>query len=128
MKLTLTHGRDDPNEDMDDWGYEGPTIFCVKSVQQMYAHRFIVTFQNDSSRDEAQRLTGWPKWEETSLEMLRRDDLIEVCEAGKPAKYFGDLFLCEHEAISEIATATRHAQRASQALHEAVRSLDRKLQ
>jgi hypothetical protein len=125
MKLTLTHGRNDPNKDMDDWGYEGPTIFNVKEMHQMYAHRFIVTFKDISSRDEAQRLTGWSKWEEASLEMLRCNDLIEVNEEGKAPQYFGDLLLSEHEPNSEIAAAIRHARRASQALSEAVRSLDR---
>lgn len=124
MELRLTHGRNDPNEDMEDWGFDGPTLLNVKSVQQMYVHRFVVTFTTDAARDEAQRATGWPTWEDKSLEMLRFNDLIEAHEADRAPQYFGDLDVCEHESSTEVITATRHLKRAAQALHEAMRSLD----
>ena len=34
--LHLFHGRDDPNKDMDDWGYSGPTLGPLRYVHTTY--------------------------------------------------------------------------------------------
>ena len=34
--LHLFHGRDDPNQEMDDWGFRGPTLGPFRYVQTTY--------------------------------------------------------------------------------------------
>jgi len=42
--LKLFHGRDSPKEDMDDWGYDGPTIGPLQYVHTTYATDVKVCF------------------------------------------------------------------------------------
>lgn len=37
LYLALFHGRDDPDQDMDDWGYAGPVIGPLQFAQTTYA-------------------------------------------------------------------------------------------
>ena len=37
LYLHLFHGRADPHEQLDDWGFPGPTFGPLQSVQQTYA-------------------------------------------------------------------------------------------
>lgn len=37
LYLHLFHGRTDPNQDMEDWGFAGPTFGPLNSVHQTYA-------------------------------------------------------------------------------------------
>ena len=67
--LQLYHGRKDPSEDMDDWGFVGPTFGPLTSVVQTYLTHFRL-YGND----------GMELWLET------RDDMI-VWQGS----YYGDM-------------------------------------
>ena len=46
LYLHLFHGRDDPEEDMDDWGFDGPTIGPLKFVHTTYTTDIKICFAN----------------------------------------------------------------------------------
>lgn len=93
MQLRLAHGREDPSEEMDGWGFDGPTLLQVHSMQQMYGQTYTVAFVTDDATNEAKRLTGWPTWDRKCLAMPNRNGLIETHEPGEPPRYDADLFL-----------------------------------
>ncbi len=49
LYLKLFHGRDSPNQDMDDWGFEGPTIGPLSFVHTTYATDIKVCFANEET-------------------------------------------------------------------------------
>lgn len=58
MKLRLYHGRNTPEQEMDDWGFEGATLNGVDGIIWTYGV-LRVFFVNDSSLAIAKDLTGW---------------------------------------------------------------------
>lgn len=127
MELELTHGREDPNQDMEDWGFDGPVLAQVHSIQQEYKSTTTVRFVTTEAADQAQRITGWPTWDEAVLEMLYHEDMIVTNEPGQPPRYYGDLRLFHQKPHAEISAVASHMRRAERALREAMHSLHRKL-
>lgn len=82
--IVFLHGRDTVEEEMDDWGYEGPTIEGVAWIHGTYGG-INVAFISPEAAQAAQALTGWEMWDEHVLGMKITEDLIEV--AGK---FYGD--------------------------------------
>ncbi len=74
--IQLLHGRDDPNEDMKDWGFDGPTLGPFVAVHFTY-RQFIRCIT-----DPAQEL---------ELELEFHEDLLVFED-----KYYGDF-----EIVSE---------------------------
>lgn len=66
MKLMLVHGRLDPNtggtdldgNEVDDWGFEGPTIAGIKSIGGTYGE-VCVHFHSERGYEKAKHATGW---------------------------------------------------------------------
>lgn len=85
MDFLMLHGRDTPDKDMDDWGFNGPTLEGVLWVHFTYMQTLTIGFNNAENFNKAQELTGWPHWDELILEMKFEDDLLL---AG--GKYYGD--------------------------------------
>ena len=87
MKLNLFHGRNDPDEEMNDWGFQGPVLGGVEFVHITYTHHIRVGFDDWSTYRRALELTGWDVWDEKDrvLEASIHDDMIVA--AGK---YYGD--------------------------------------
>ncbi len=126
MEMRLAHGRSDPNEQVDSWGFEGPTLTRVDSVQQMYGETYTVKFLTNDAANAAQQLTSWKTWDSQTLEMCRHDGLIEAHALGHSSLYYADLLIFSRNALSEVADAATHVRRASRALHNAMHSLQRK--
>ena len=87
MYLKLFHGRDDPEEDMDDWGYEGPTIGPLVWAHTTYNSHFRVRLVHPVQWEEL----GFPTYnEEPDFEF--KDDMIVFNGC-----YYGDWSLYFHE-------------------------------
>lgn len=85
MYLKLIHGRKSPEEQLDNWGFEGPVIGPIKYVHATYFSTFTVGFYDAAAMEEARKLTGWGAWDELTLEMKVVADLVKAGDG-----YFGD--------------------------------------
>lgn len=83
MKIRLYHGRNNPEQEMDDWGFEGPILNDVDGIVWTYGMARVF-FTNDSALEKAKELTGWELIGD-ALEMCNYDNLIETKEG-----FFGD--------------------------------------
>lgn len=126
MEMRLAHGRCDPNEQVDSWGFGGPILLRVNSMQQMYGETYTVKFLTNDASNAAQQLTSWQTWDSQTLEMRRYGGLIEAHAPGQPPRYYADLLIFSRNAFSEVTDAATHVRRASRALHDAIHSLQRK--
>lgn len=92
MRLFLYHGRDHPANHPEDWGFDGPELFGVEHVTITYFNTFRVGFKNAVAFKAAQKLTGWPTWDDLMLEMKTPEDLVEA-----NGKFYGDWTLDEEK-------------------------------
>ncbi|CZI14481.1 Uncharacterised protein [Legionella pneumophila] len=83
MKLRLYHGRNTPEQEMDDWGFEGATLFGVDGIIWTYGVPRVF-FINDEYFNIAREVTGWDEIAD-GLEMRVYEDLIKTKDG-----YFGD--------------------------------------
>lgn len=92
MRLLLIHGRFDPDESLDDWGFNGPDIEGVEALHVTYQQTFVLQFADRASCQKAAILTGWREWDELALEMTFHDDMLKTINvaADGPAMFFGD--------------------------------------
>ncbi|HGF1398125.1 TPA: hypothetical protein ACF8SI_003108, partial [Legionella pneumophila] len=58
MKLRLYHGRNNPEQEMDDWGFEGAILNDVDGIIWTYGVPRIF-FVTESALKKAKDLTGW---------------------------------------------------------------------
>ena len=83
MKIRLYHGRKNPEQEMDDWGFDGSILNGVDGIVWTYGMARVF-FVNDSALEKARELTGWEKIGD-SLEMCVCDNLIETgCLGANP--------------------------------------------
>lgn len=92
MKLALLHGRHDPEQDMDAFGFHGPVLEGVTSLKCVYLGVIRVRFKTPEAAEIAQSLTGWENWcgESDHLEMRLHQDMVVANGA-----YYGDWVLNE---------------------------------
>lgn len=91
--LKLFHGRKDPDQDMDDWGFEGPHLGPMKYVHTTYAHdiKFAMeveaykkAFPEDAERAERESYYhNGHRWVDGHLMM--HNDMIHLGDS-----YYGD--------------------------------------
>lgn len=93
MELRLIHGRKDPKEEMQDWGFNGDPIDGVLYVHGTYLTTFTIGFRSTTAAREAHEKTGWKMLDELTLEISIREDMIE---AG--GSYYGDYELVDESA------------------------------
>lgn len=86
-RLRLIHGRRDPNQEMDDWGFDGPDIDHVEWLHVTYNATFNLGFATEEAARAAQELTGWESWDENCLAIPFIEGLVHVPKLGA---YFGD--------------------------------------
>lgn len=79
LYLGLFHGRDDPREEMNDWGFHGPMIGPLKWVHTTYAFKIRIAFECEN---DAVRYFSTP-CKVQSLEL--NDDLLTF-----RGKFYGD--------------------------------------
>lgn len=92
LTVCLYHGRDTEDEDMEDWGYDGPTFYC-----QSVAHdpdRVLLQSADAHSLVLAKRL-GLDTHQDTITIAYGRDGVLAVprFKDEKPA-FFGDFSIC----------------------------------
>ena len=83
MKLRLYHGRNTPEQEMDDWGFEGATLFGVDGIIWTYGVPRVF-FINDEYFNIASEVTGWDEIAD-GLEIRVYEDLIKTKDG-----YFDD--------------------------------------
>lgn len=89
MRMILLHGRDDPAQDMDDWGYTGPTINGIKAFHGTYLGDFNLYFTTMEDTLRAKAITGWEQLAgDCALNMSTNNGLIVVNN-----KFYGDFEL-----------------------------------
>lgn len=105
---------------MDDWGFNGPSLLDVDSFEQMYGETYTVGFATVEAKNEAQRSTGWPTWDDKVLEAPNVNGLIKTNEPGKPTRYYADFFLRETDRLQEYLADAGKAVQALQTLRDIV--------
>lgn len=95
MILDLYHGRKDPGEQLDDWGFQGPVLRDVKQLQWTYGHLYVL-FDTNEQCEAARTQTGWKDGPfEDSLEILMLGDMV-VTSHPDGEKHYGDWYM-RHE-------------------------------
>lgn len=113
MNLALSDGRTTPDEELDDWGFDGPTLHGVYSVVQRYRTRTTVKFVSKAATEVARLLTGWRRWDDDVLEIQWQDDLIEIVEPDGRRRYFADIVFdygLPHEEIKRLEARLSEAR------------------
>lgn len=99
LMLRLYHGRFDPDEEKDDWGFDGPSLIDIVQVKFTYA-TVSLWFRNVESMRIAQKQTGWQCYvDDASLQMQIYDDLVQCFHIGERGSvfqaYYGDWILTD---------------------------------
>jgi len=91
-QLHIMHGRLNPQEDMKDYGFKGPVLEGVTSLQSKYFSTITIRFESTEAMKKAQELTGWDVWDETRdiLEVATYDDMLMITTPEGVQQYFGD--------------------------------------
>lgn len=87
MKMYIFHGRSNPKQKMEDWGFDGPTLEDVIGVKTTYLNHIIITFANIEAFNKALVATGWEIWDQGGLALVAtvHKDLLVA-----PGGYYGD--------------------------------------
>lgn len=106
MKLHLYNGRLDPStgptdidgNEIEDWGFEGPTLEGIEAIDFTYGNTCVV-FKTPEAYDAARDATGWGEGvRELSLEIQYNadGDCVRARNAERDrVEYFGDYTLTE---------------------------------
>lgn len=89
-ELHLFHGRRTPDEELDDWGFDGPVIKGIAAFSCTYFTTFRVTFADEESYQAAKSLTGWNPWDELTLEITGSAGLVTTTGEQHGPAYYGD--------------------------------------
>ena len=89
MRFILLHGRDNPDQNMDDWGYNGPVLEGVKYLHSVYGN-LTIGFRSRKEARTAHKLTGWPYFDEAVLEITFFEDLVLCRNKNRKSQYYGD--------------------------------------
>lgn len=88
MRLLLLHGRHDPTEHMDDWGFAGPVLHGVIAVHFTYGAANVF-FESVTAAVAARAATGWEYWDDNALVMTFAHDMVTTTEDNE-ACFYGD--------------------------------------
>jgi hypothetical protein len=90
LTFNMIHGRHDPKESLDDWGFDGPLLTGISWVACTYNVHWRICFESKEDFDLAKEATGWEEWDENQLLLKFHDDMLEARDSdGKPA-WYGD--------------------------------------
>ncbi len=89
MRVILAHGRNEPDQDINNWGYNGPDLEGVKHVHGVYGD-LTVDFRSRREAQKVHELTGWPYFDEVVLEISFFEELVLCEEIDGTIQYFGD--------------------------------------
>jgi hypothetical protein len=100
MKMYIWHGRRDPKESLDDWGFEGPT-FEFDFLHYTYGG-FSLEFKSVEDKQAVEALTGWAENDPRSLYLALTDDMVFIPNwEGAPA-WFGDFEFSDKETKGDF--------------------------
>ena len=102
LYLGLFHGRNAPNERMDDWGFTGPTIGPLRWCHTTYATEIKIEFESPA---DASRYFGQ---DQVNCEIAIAEDLILF-----DGKYYGDwtVFYVESDECARLLDSFRTTPR-----------------
>ena len=95
MYISLWHGRNNPDEAMEDWGYEGPSIEGVEQLWFTYMGTIRVSFFSVADCAKAKALTGWDSWDHETLEIRVEGDCVRLDRPDGKAELYGDWSLVD---------------------------------
>lgn len=84
-RMMMIHGRKDPDEEMDDWGFNGPILEGVEYLVVTYNAHYRLGFVDAESCAKAKEVTGWDEWDQNQLLIEFHHDMVKTKEG-----YFGD--------------------------------------
>lgn len=92
--LVLLHGRHDRDQEMKDWGFNGPVLRNVAWVHWTYG-TMNVAFTSRAAAEAAAEQTGWHWFDEHVLEMTVDEDMVVIRPnfGRDDPQYFGDFEL-----------------------------------
>jgi len=90
LQLRLFHGRADPDEDMDDWGFDGPIIRDIVAIHFTYMSDVNVFFASPGACLMAYYATGWERFDDVALNMKFYDGLVRLEHSDNTLEYYGD--------------------------------------
>lgn len=94
LELELFHGRINPEEKLDDWGFNGPSLvgitdlYCINGTHTIW-------FASAENFKEAHKLTDWPYGHDDCTLEIPFQDRFVVCrhidaEGKSTTAYFSD--------------------------------------
>jgi len=89
LRLTTMHGRLNPEQDMEDWGFNGPIIECIIASHSTYGHMNLF-FASIEAAQKAHELTGWEWFDDNALEMRFEGDMLLLRPKDAPPAWYGD--------------------------------------
>lgn len=84
FRLLFIHGRKDPGEQLEDWGFNGTSLEGITVIHFTYGHG-VVHFVDEEAVSKAKVITGWKYFDNCALEIAQFEDLVSTNEG-----YFGD--------------------------------------
>lgn len=108
LDLYLQHGRRSPEDNLEDWGFDGPRLPNVVGIHETYRCTLRILFADAESAKHAQRATGWQLWDDCELEATIADDMLSCDYRGSRA-YFGDWGLIQPESQRHAHSARLRA-------------------
>ena len=103
MRLLLRYGVDRPDDEAPQYGFDGPTLYGVESVEFNYVGVATIRFHDFVSYHAAMRGTGWAKYDGLVLEIDTQDTFIVTREPKRNfvAAYYGHFALVDEFAYAE---------------------------
>lgn len=83
LYLKLYNGRYDPNQDMDDFGFEGPSIGPLESVHGTYTTHMMVVFSNLADAAKFGIDVNFPS-------IPFHEDMLRIQMPGEKEVFYGD--------------------------------------
>jgi hypothetical protein len=76
-ELYLLHSRTRLDEDLEDWGFQGPRLQEVDGIHVTYGN-INIHFASEAAMLAAQQLTGWDRFGDTALSLCMAEDCVDV--------------------------------------------------
>lgn len=92
LTYRLFHGRSSKDEELIDWGSEGPELTGVTGFSTTYQSTFRVHFDTEVNFRAAAAATGWNTWDHLSLEVCYDDDMVRT-NGPEGYRWYGDTHL-----------------------------------
>lgn len=104
MRLQLIYGSDRPGPEAVEYGFDGPTLYRLVSVQSIYAIDMTIRFRDLRSLCDAERITGWKRYGDVGL-FLVIENIGSFIRTREPSRdgvsaYYGQYVLVDEYSYS----------------------------